>query len=200
MLRNTRPQRASYKRDPNFLSAFRPSVFGAVVAALIALLSAIPAARAAIINVVDVIPNSFSDEAHQNSEPSLAVNPLNTSQMIAGSFSQLIGSEERGFVAETPFFKSTNGGTIWSDYGTLFTLDKSITWRRDGVAALATTLHPEGMAIQTFSGTITGNFGAPINSFFPDQALDQPWIRTGPSGRTYVTYNNLAFWARRRAG
>jgi hypothetical protein len=187
MLKNTRPQRAPYKREASdFLSAFHPSVFGAVAAALIALLSAIPAARAAIINVVDVIPNSDSAEALQNSEPSLAVNPLNTSQMIAGSF---------GNFAETPFFKSTNGGTIWSDYGNLSpVVDKSIAWRRDGVAALATTLPFLNIAIQTFSGTITAaNFGAPIGGIFPDQLLDQPWIRTGPSGQTYVTYNNVTF-------
>jgi hypothetical protein len=36
--------------------------------------------------VIDVIPNSDSAEAFQSSEPSLTVNPLNTSQMLAGSF------------------------------------------------------------------------------------------------------------------
>jgi hypothetical protein len=71
MLKNTRPQRASYKREaPDFLNP-PPSVFGTVAAAVIALLSAVPAARAAVINVVDVIPNSDSSEALQNSEPSL---------------------------------------------------------------------------------------------------------------------------------
>jgi hypothetical protein len=53
---------------------------------VIAVLSAAPAASAAVIDVIDVIPNSDSSEAFQNSEPSLGVNPLNPSQMIAGSF------------------------------------------------------------------------------------------------------------------
>jgi hypothetical protein len=188
MLKNTRPQRASYKREaPDFLNAFHPSVFGTFAAALIALLSAVPGARAAVIHVVDVIPNSDSSEAFQNSEPSLGVNPLNPSQMIAGAFGN-----------GTPYFKSTNGGTIWSGYGNLSTSDKSIAWRQDGVAALNTTLQvltPDPnftSQILTYSGTIAAsNFGAPINTFNPTQGLDQPWIRTGPGGQTYEAYNNL---------
>lgn len=164
---------------------------GICAVSVVALLSAIPAASAAVINVVDVIPNSDSAEAFQNSEPSLAVNPLNTLQMIAGSFGN-----------GTPFFKSVNGGTIWTDYGNLSTSDKSLAWRQDGVAALAATLQvltppPRFTSqIQTFSGTIAAaNFGVPINTFPsapPAQALDQPWIRTGASGQTYETYNNLS--------
>jgi hypothetical protein len=43
------------------------------------------------------------------------------------------------------------------------------------------------------AGTIgASNFGASINTFNPSQALDQPWIRTGPSGQTYEPYNNLS--------
>src|SRR5205085_11812269 len=131
MLNNTRPQRASYKREvPDFLNPLHPSLFATVAAAVIALLSAVPAVRAAGINVVDVIPNSDSSEALQNSEPSLGVNPLNPSQMIAGTF------------GNGPYFKSTNGGTIWSGYGNLAIIEKSIAWRQDGVAALNTTLPP----------------------------------------------------------
>jgi hypothetical protein len=159
-------------------------LLGAYAVSVIALLSAAPAASAAVINVIDVIPNSDSSEAFQNSEPSLGVNPLNPSQMIAGSFG-----------SGTPYFKSINGGTIWSDYGTLSTNDKSIAWRQDGVAALTATLQvlaPFTTQIQTFSGTIAAsNFGAPINTFNPGQFLDQPWIRTGPSGQTYDAYNHL---------
>jgi PEP-CTERM motif-containing protein len=183
MLKNTRPQRASNKREaPDLLNALHPSVFGTVAAAVIALLSAVPGARAAVINVVDVIPNSDSAEALQNSEPSLGVNPLNPSQMIAGTF------------GNGPYFKSTNGGTIWSGYGNLAIIDKSIAWRQDGVAALTVTLQdvsPVASQFQTYSGTIgASNFGAPIDTFSPGQLLDQPWIRTGPSGQTYVAYNN----------
>src|SRR6266566_2005531 len=39
------------------------------------------------LQIVDIIPNSDSAESAQNSEPSLAINPLNPAQMIAGAFS-----------------------------------------------------------------------------------------------------------------
>jgi hypothetical protein len=123
---------------------------GVSAVAVIALLSAVPAARAAVIHVVDVIPNSESSEAFQNSEPSLAVNPLNPSQMIAGTFGN-----------GTPYFKSTNGGTIWSGYGNLRTSDKSIAWRQDGVAALNTTLQvltPDPNFTSQILIRISGNF------------------------------------------
>jgi len=166
-------------------------MYGLSVATVIVLLSVAQASRAAVINVIDVIPNSDGSEAFQNSEPSLGVNPLNPLQMIAGSFGN-----------GTPYFKSVDGGTIWSDYGALSTNDKSIAWRQDGVAALTSTLqvlttNPNGSLrtsqIQTFSGTIgASNFGTAINTLNPGQALDQPWIRTGPSGQTYEVYNNLS--------
>jgi len=35
------------------------------------------------LNIVDIIPNGDSAESDQNSEPSLAVNPLDPRQMIA---------------------------------------------------------------------------------------------------------------------
>jgi hypothetical protein len=85
---------------------------------MVALLSAAPAATAAVIDVIDVIPTSDSSESFQNSEPSLGVNPLDALEMIAGSFGN-----------GTPYFKSINGGTIWSDYGNLSTVDKTIAWR-----------------------------------------------------------------------
>jgi hypothetical protein len=70
----------------NRLPKARPGPLSGICAvSAIALLSAVPAANATVINVIDVIPNSDSAEARQSSEPSLAVNPFNTSQMIAGS-------------------------------------------------------------------------------------------------------------------
>ncbi len=38
-----------------------------------------------------------------------------------------------------PLLESTNGGTTWSGFGSLTSVDKSLAWRQDGVAALAVT-------------------------------------------------------------
>ena len=160
-------------------------------AAVSALLGAAPAARAAVIPVIDVIPNVASAETGQNSEPSLAVDPLNPNMMISGSFT----STSSGNDLVSPFWASTNAGTTWSGFGTLPSADKTLAWRQDGVAALAATLNivsfgpPLIDRISTFQSGAS-NFGAAINTT-ANGSLDQPWIRTGPSGQTYLALNNL---------
>jgi hypothetical protein len=157
--------------------------------ALITCLGVAGAARGAVITVVDVIPNAASAETGQNSEPSLAVDPLNPNMMISGAFSStFVGGQ-----VTSPYWKSIDGGATWSGFGSLPSLDKSLAWRQDGVAALTTTLNLAGAntSIGTFQSQAT-NFGAAINTFNPGQNLDQPWIRTGASGQTYVAYNNLS--------
>ena len=54
-----------------------------------------------VFRAVDTIPQSESGETGQNSEPSIAVNPVNPAQMLAGTFGDGV----------PPFFISTNGGT-----------------------------------------------------------------------------------------
>lgn len=105
--------------------------------AVSALLGAAPAARAAVIPVIDVIPNAVSAETGQNSEPSIAVDPLNPNMMISGAFS----SATSGNDLATPYWISTNGGTIWTGFGTLPSSDKSLAWEQSGAAALTTTLN-----------------------------------------------------------
>jgi hypothetical protein len=70
--------------------------------------------------LVDIVPNSDSSETEQNSEPSIAVNPLNPMQMIAGAFVASSDNE--------PYYLSINGGGTWTDYGTTLNEDKSIAW------------------------------------------------------------------------
>src|SRR5215469_1744202 len=166
---------------------------GVCAASIIALLSAMPAASAAVINVIDVIPVGASAETGQNSEPSIAVDPLNPMNMVSGAFSSTLAGND----LSSPFWMSTNGGTTWSGFGSLPSSDKTIAWRQDGVAALAATLNivnpgsttvPPTGTVSTFQGGAT-NFGAAINTT-PVQTLpDQPWLRTGPGGQTYLALN-----------
>ncbi len=133
-------------------------------------------------SIIDIIPVNRSGETEQNSEPSLAVDPLDPTQIIAGSFA-----------ADTPFFLTTDGGATWSGYDILVTDDKSLAWKADGSGFLTATLTTT-FDIPTYTGTTSsGGFGTPINTFAPQNPddLDQPWIRTGPSNHVYVAYNNL---------
>lgn len=177
-------------QDPcvsNRLLNARPGLLPGVCAvSVIALLSAIPAASAAVINVVDVIPNAASAETGQNSEPSIAVDPLNPNTMVSGTFTT--------GTLSGPFWESTNGGTTWTGFGSLPSSDKTLAWRQDGVAPLAVTLNvisfpPLVDSLSTFQGGAT-NFGSAINTSAA-QSVDQPWIRTGAGGQTYVAYNGF---------
>src|SRR5947209_5412516 len=107
-----------------------------------------------LIRLVDIIPNNDSGESAQNSEPSLAVDPLDPTQMIAGVFGNFSGA-----VLINPYFRSVDGGATWLDYGNLTHSDKSLAWAQDGSAALTAILfdtnpHAE---INIYSGTTAGS-------------------------------------------
>src|SRR5262245_55081601 len=132
-----------------------------------------------LLRIVDIIPASNSAETDQNSEPSIGVNPVNPAQMLAGAFGDGV----------PPFFISTDGGTTWSIFGTLFNNDKSIAWKADGSAVLVATMisSPDFGPIDTR----TAAFGSLINHYVGSNLNDQPWIRTGPSDHVYVAFNDL---------
>ena len=124
-----------------------------------------------VFRVVDIIPHDDSIESNQNSEPSIAVNPVNPMQMLAGSF-----GPEGSTLNHNPFFLSTDGGATWSSFGTLDDDDKSIAWKTDGSAILVTPLLSS--PIDTYSVTVTDSgFGAPINHYVGSNNNDQPWVR-----------------------
>jgi hypothetical protein len=138
------------------------------------------------IQVIDLIPFTDSAEAKQNSEPSLGINPANPLQMVDGIFSP----------AGASYFKSTDGGFTWSDYGSEPSADKTIAWTQDGSAVLTATIdriisfNPFTTEIKTFSGTTAGSsFGPSINTI--QGGFDQPWLRTGPSNHAYMAVNDL---------
>jgi hypothetical protein len=61
------------------------------------------------IKVVNMIPQSLSGETNQDSEPNIAVNPANPSQIAASAFTP----DPMGG-ANAPIYVSTNGGDAWS--------------------------------------------------------------------------------------
>jgi hypothetical protein len=149
-----------------------------------------------ILNEVDIIPFGDSSEVKENSEPSLAVDPLDPRQIIAGAFAY-------NFLhipdIQQPYFKSTDGGSTWNNYGTIPHTDKSLAWLQDGSAALTAALWPfsqlppGGPGIFTYSGsTFDSNFSAKSPFKNGSGNLDQPWIRTGPSDHVYVSLNDTS--------
>jgi hypothetical protein len=134
-----------------------------------------------VLGVVDTIPASESDESAQNSEPSIGVNPINPTQMLAGTF---------GSAGQDPFFISTDGGATWSIFGTLFNNDKSIAWKADGSAVLIATM----IGMPDFGPIDTHSAFTQLNHYVGSNRNDQPWIRTGPSNHVYVSFNDLGLF------
>lgn len=63
-----------------------------------------------VITVVNMIPNSSSGETNQDSEPNLAVNPVNTLEIAGTAFTP---SPNAGS-SDSPIFFSNDGGNTWS--------------------------------------------------------------------------------------
>src|SRR5438046_4821244 len=61
------------------------------------------------IYVVNIIPESLSGETGYDSEPNVAVNPINPAEIAASAFTR----EPMGGKT-APIFVSTDGGKIWS--------------------------------------------------------------------------------------
>jgi hypothetical protein len=149
-----------------------------------------------ILNEVDIIPFGDSSEVKENSEPSLAVNPLDPRQIIAGAFAWNFFPIT---AIQQPYFKSTDGGSTWNDYGTIPHSDKSLAWLQDGSAALTAVLFPfttpggPGISVYTYSGsTFDSNFSTKSQFKNGSGQLDQPWIRTGPSDHVYLSLNDTS--------
>ena len=62
------------------------------------------------ISVVNMIPNLSSGETNQDSEPNLAVNPINTLEMAATAFTPSPNAGSKN----SPIFYSNDGGNTWS--------------------------------------------------------------------------------------
>jgi FG-GAP-like repeat len=150
--------------------------------------SSASASALSFLRIVDLIPESdsrpesASRDVDQNSEPSIAVNPVDPRQMFAGAF-------DFNNNGASPFFVSTDAGATWSIFGSIAHHDKSIAWKADGSGVLVAVDFNDDL--DTYSATVPGSgFGAPINHYTGSNDNDQPWIRTGPSNHVYVGFND----------
>src|SRR5262245_61508819 len=137
------------------------------------------------LRIVDLIPESDSREVDQNSEPSIAVNPVDPRQLFAGAFIFP--------TPNTPYLPSSDTVTTSSIYGAIAHNDKSIAWKADGSGVLVAVDFNDDL--DTYSATVSATvpssgFGAPINHYVGSHDNDQPWIRTGPSNHVYLGFND----------
>jgi len=154
-----------------------------------------------MVKVVNVIPQSLSGETRQDSEPNIAVNPANTTQIAITAFTPdpMGGSS-------APIFVSTDSGTTWV-LNTIVPSQSASTGTGDITTRFAGSGRFYG-GILRLPGSLrlnvlrSANFAAPaVMSVLVDRTnVDQPYTQaaTVPSGtdagkdRVYIGLNDFA--------
>ena len=77
--------------------------------------------------VVDVIPRVQSNETDQNSEPSIAVNPLMQNQAVVSAFSIPTVAGKPPVVPPNPYWVTDNG-TTWNYLQSIQHVDTTLAW------------------------------------------------------------------------
>jgi hypothetical protein len=154
------------------------------------------------VKVVNIIPASHSSEANQDSEPSIAVNPQNPSQIAITAFTP----PDPGLL-NSPIYYSLDGGFTWhlnfdmpygqNATGLQFPGDQTIAFSADGNELFGAFLRHDNGNLQVFR---TNDVTAPavLGTFDARPNIDQPWVESrrvlgGPDDgkfRVYVGYND----------
>ena len=130
-------------------------------------------------------------EDAQNSEPNIAVNPVDPTQIMISAF---------GSAQPEKFFLSKDGGATWGKFPGVSASDASLAWSGNGKVYLA-RLSGSGTAMCVFkqrSPTLPGAVFVPIaaSNYVPGgEGPDQPWIETATVAgrdRIYVAFNDLS--------
>lgn len=151
------------------------------------------------IRVINMIPQSLSGETSQDSEPNLAVNPANPTDIVGTAFTP---SPTGGSFA--PIYVSTDGGLTWSlrnvvpGNGSFGTGDITVGFATTGGRLYAGILNGSNGRMQllrTSSFTSTSAMTVLVDR----GSEDQPWVVAGSvvvggtsRDRVYVGSNNFA--------
>lgn len=152
------------------------------------------------VTVVNMIPQSLSDETRQDSEPNLAVNPANPLQIAGSAFTVNPG----GVTTTAPIFVSSDGGNTWVINNIVPSANGStgdITLRFGGTSNILYAGILRGGAGLRLNILRTDNFvGATAMTVLVDRtSIDQPYVQAttvmGGSGigqdRVYVGDNDF---------
>ena len=132
-----------------------------------------------MITIVNMTPNSLSSDSSQNSEPSLAVNPENTADMVGTAF---LRDPLGGPFA--PIYVSTDGGNTWSlrtvvpGDGSFGTGDISVGFATTGGVLYVGTLNGQTGDMQIMR-TPSFTSTAPLTVLVDRGSEDQPWVVAG---------------------
>jgi hypothetical protein len=131
-----------------------------------------------VIRVVNMIPASLSGESSQDSEPNIAVNPANPTDIVGTAFTRAAGG------SFAPIYVSTDGGLTWSlrnvvpGNGSVGTGDITVGFATTGGMLYAGTLNGTTFNLQILR---TSGFTAttPMAVLVDRASEDQPWVVAG---------------------
>ena len=145
------------------------------------------------IKVVNMIPASVSDESEQDSEPNIAVNPQNPTQIVGSAF-----TPDPLFGPRAPIYVSVDGGLTWTLRavvpGGAITHDISIAFGSLGGALYAGTLNASDNHLNVLR-TTSALAASPMTLLVDRAREDQPWATATTAApakdRVYVGHNNF---------
>jgi hypothetical protein len=151
-----------------------------------------------VVRVVNVIPNSHSNETNQDSEPSIAVGSGDPSNVVITAFTPVDVGSTGG-----PTFWSNDGGQTWNlnfDIPGGASRDQTVAYAAGGSELYGATLRGDAPGTTTLAvfrtpdPTVTGV----LTALDKRTNIDQPWIEARIVGsgndvgkdRVYLGYNN----------
>ncbi len=151
-----------------------------------------------VVRVVNVIPNSHSNETNQDSEPSIAVSSGDPSNLVITAFTPVDVGSTGG-----PTFWSNDGGQTWNfnfDIPGGQSRDQTVAYAAGGGELYGATLRGDAPGITKLAVFRTPDPTAAgvLTPLDDHDNIDQPWMeaRTVSSGpdagkdRLYLGYNN----------
>jgi hypothetical protein len=148
------------------------------------------------LKVVNVIPTGESGETDQNSEPSIAVSPSQTNNLLISAF----GRNPAGGVPN-PYFTSANGGNNWDHFAfnNYPYMDTTVAWSPSAQAYAAVLAPPRvvvGSSPNPQVNNVANAFMPVANSAYMNGQFnpDQPHLivtNVGGNDRVYVGINDL---------
>jgi hypothetical protein len=144
------------------------------------------------VNVVNMIPASLSGETDQDSEPNIAVNPENPSQIVGTAFTLDPAQGPRA-----PIYVSVDGGSTWALHSVVpggpVTGDISVAFGSQGGALYAGILNFSTGNLNVLR-TANATSGSPMTVLVDRPHEDQPWTAAttaAPShDRVYMGHND----------
>ena len=154
-----------------------------------------------VLTIVNMIPRPSSGEAHQDSEPNLAVNPTNPLEMAATAFTPSPNVRCKN----SPIFYSNDGGSTWSLKDIIAgtpVRDQTLRFATTSGNLYAGVLWGRGFALINFDILRANDFSGltTMSQLARRRSDDQPFVQattvpTGPSAgedRLYVGSNDHA--------